>query len=203
MMGSGYERRDSGSEPAGTAASAAKIRVYELAKEFGMAPKDMVAKIRTFGVEVGNHMSNLDGADADRVRRAIERERQESLVEERLRDTVIRRRSRTASAGAGRPAQAPTVVPSVPGPAGVGKAELLARLEKSRLGVARAATAIAGHEEDECPLDHPIAGRMLCGEWILFAGVHDLMHLQQLNSLAEADRDLGPALLPVARDVKL
>ena len=107
-------------------------------------------------------------------------------------------------AAAGRwPAQAPTVVPSVPGPAGVGKAELLARLEKSRLGVARAATAIAGHEEDECPLDHPIAGRMLCGEWILFAGVHDLMHLQQLHSLAEADRDLGPALLPVARDVKL
>ena len=112
MMGSGYERRDSGSEPAGTAASAAKIRVYELAKEFGMAPKDMVAKIRTFGVEVGNHMSNLDGADADRVRRAIERERQESLVEERLSDTVIRRRSRTAPTGAGRPAQAPTAAPS-------------------------------------------------------------------------------------------
>jgi translation initiation factor IF-2 len=112
MMGSGYERRDSGAEPAGTAASAAKIRVYELAKEFGMAPKDMVAKIRTFGVEVGNHMSNLDGADADRVRRAIERERQESLVEERLSDTVIRRRSRTAPAGVGRPAQVPTAAPS-------------------------------------------------------------------------------------------
>ena len=105
MMGSGYERRDSGSEPAGTAASAAKIRVYELAKEFGMAPKDLVAKLRTLGVEVGNHMSNLDGADADRVRRAIERERQESLVEERLSDTVIRRRSRTAPAGAARPAR--------------------------------------------------------------------------------------------------
>ena len=105
-MMSGYERRDSGSEPAGTAVSAAKIRVYELAKEFGMAPKDLVAKVRTLGVEVANHMSNLDGVDADRVRRAIERERQESLVEERLSDTVIRRRSRTASPGAARPAPA-------------------------------------------------------------------------------------------------
>ena len=104
-MMSGYERRDTGSEPSGTAVSVAKIRVYELAKEFGMAPKNLVAKLRTLGVEVANHMSNLDGVDADRVRRAIERERQESLVEERLSDTVIRRRSR--SAGAARPAPAP------------------------------------------------------------------------------------------------
>ena len=105
-MMSGYERRDTGSEPSGTAVSVAKIRVYELAKEFGMAPKNLVAKLRTLGVEVANHMSNLDGVDADRVRRAIERERQESLVEERLSDTVIRRRSR--SAGAARPAPAPS-----------------------------------------------------------------------------------------------
>jgi len=102
MMRSGYERRDSGTE---STSSSGKIRVYELAKEFGMAPKDMVAKIRTFGVEVVNHMSNLDGADADRVRRAIERERQESLVEERLSETVIRRRSRTASPAAVKPAK--------------------------------------------------------------------------------------------------
>ena len=105
-MMSGYERRDTGSEPSGTAVSVAKIRVYELAKEFGMAPKNLVAKLRTLGVEVANHMSNLDGVDADRVRRAIERERQESLVEERLSDTVIRRRSRLA--GAARPAPAPS-----------------------------------------------------------------------------------------------
>ena len=110
-MMSGYERRDPGSEPAGAAVAAAKVRVYELAKEIGMAPKDLVAKARTLGIEVANHMSNLAGADVDRVRRAIERERQESLVEERLSDTVIRRRSRTAPAGAGRPAAARPAAP--------------------------------------------------------------------------------------------
>ena len=116
-MMSGYERRDPGSEPAGTAVSAAKVRVYELAKEIGMAPKDLVAKARTLGIEVANHMSNLAGADVDRVRRAIERERQESLVEERLSDTVIRRRSRTAPAGAGRPAATrPATPPAAPPP---------------------------------------------------------------------------------------
>jgi len=118
-MMSGYERRDSGSEPSGTVVSAAKIRVYELAKEFGMAPKDLVAKVRTLGVEVANHMSNLDGADADRVRRAIERERQESLVEERLSDTVIRRRSRAA--GAARPGPAPAVAVPAPPPPSLGE----------------------------------------------------------------------------------
>jgi translation initiation factor IF-2 len=113
-MMSGYERRDPGSEPAGTAATAAKVRVYELAKEIGMAPKSLVAKVRTLGIEVANHMSNLSGADVDRVRRAIERERQESLVEERLSDTVIRRRSRTAPTGVAQPAAARPAAPSAP-----------------------------------------------------------------------------------------
>jgi len=26
-------------------------------------------------------------------------------------------------------------------------------------------------------------GRLRCGEWLLFAGVHDLMHLEQLEAL--------------------
>jgi translation initiation factor IF-2 len=99
MMGSGFDRRDSGDTTSSTGAGG-RIRVYELAKEFSLAPKDLVAKIRGFGIEVANHMSNLDGADAEKVRRAIERERQESLVETRLNDTVIRRRSRLPSSGA-------------------------------------------------------------------------------------------------------
>ena len=34
-------------------------------------------------------------------------------------------------------------------------------------------------------LDHPLVGRLRCGEWLLFAGVHDLMHLEQLHALAD------------------
>ena len=41
-------------------------------------------------------MSHIEAADVDRIRRALDRERQESLVEERLTDTVIRRRSKSA-----------------------------------------------------------------------------------------------------------
>jgi translation initiation factor IF-2 len=100
MIGSGFDRRDSGGE--GQGASGGKLRVYELAREFGLPPKDLVAKIRALGIDVANHMSNVDAGDADRVRRSIERERQESLVETRLNDTVVRRRSRLPGPASGR-----------------------------------------------------------------------------------------------------
>jgi len=29
-----------------------------------------------------------------------------------------------------------------------------------------------------------VVGRLRCGEWLLFAGVHDLMHLEQLHGIA-------------------
>ena len=82
------------------------------------------------------------------------------------------------------PADAPTVVPGVPGPADATRDTLLLLLDKSRRAMATSAERIAGHERDECPIDHPLVGRLRCGEWLLFAGVHDLMHLEQLDALA-------------------
>ena len=82
------------------------------------------------------------------------------------------------------PPDAPTVVPGVPGPAEAGAEALVTKLEQSQRIVARAARSIAGHEGDPCPLDHPLVGRLRCGEWLLFAGVHDLMHLEQLQAIA-------------------
>jgi hypothetical protein len=81
------------------------------------------------------------------------------------------------------PADAPEVIPGIPGPADVTRDHLLRRLETSQRVIERAARAIAGHEVTECPLVHPLVGRLRCGEWLLFAGVHDLMHLEQLETL--------------------
>lgn len=81
------------------------------------------------------------------------------------------------------PAEPPTVVPGVPGPADATREQLLRRLATSQRIVERAARSIAGHETDPCPLEHPLVGRLRCGEWLLFAGVHDLMHLDQLAAL--------------------
>jgi DinB superfamily len=82
------------------------------------------------------------------------------------------------------PADASPVVPGVPGPPGSSRADLLGKLDKSRRVIARTAQLIAGHESDPCPLDHPLVGRLRCGEWLFFAGVHDLMHLEQLHAIA-------------------
>ncbi len=45
----------------------AKKRVHEIAKENGMSPKDLLARLRAAGVEVGATASNIDEASALRV----------------------------------------------------------------------------------------------------------------------------------------
>jgi len=90
-----------------------------------------------------------------------------------------------ALAATGRfPADAPKVVPGIAGEHGLGREALVRRIGASQRIVERAARSIAGHEEDPCPLEHPLVGRLRCGEWLLFAGVHDLMHLEQLHGIA-------------------
>jgi hypothetical protein len=81
------------------------------------------------------------------------------------------------------PSDAPTVVQGIPGPPDAGREDLVRKIAQSQRLIERAARSIAGHELDPCPLDHPQVGRLRCGEWLLFAGVHDLMHLEQLHGL--------------------
>jgi hypothetical protein len=84
------------------------------------------------------------------------------------------------------PAHAGPVVPGVPGPPDATRELLLRRLTTSQRVIERAARSIAGHETEPCPLEHPLVGRLCCGEWLLFAGVHDLMHLEQLDELGRS-----------------
>jgi hypothetical protein len=89
-----------------------------------------------------------------------------------------------AKAAAGTfPADAPVVVPGIPGPPDADRAHLRQKVRQSQRLIERAGRAVAGHELDGCPLVHPLVGRLRCGEWLLFAGVHDLMHLEQLHDL--------------------
>jgi hypothetical protein len=94
-----------------------------------------------------------------------------------------------ALAASGRwPADAPVVVPGVPGEPIAQRDDLRRRIAHSQRTVERAARSIEGHETEPCPLEHPLVGRLRCGEWLLFAGVHDLMHLEQLHGIEAAFR---------------
>ncbi len=89
-------------------------------------------------------------------------------------------------AAAGRfPADAEQVVQGIPGAPDTDRATLLRKIAQSQRLVERAARIVAGHEAEPCPLDHPQVGRLRCGEWLFFAGVHDLMHLEQLQAIAD------------------
>jgi translation initiation factor IF-2 len=103
-MMSGYNTTE---PPAGP-----RVRIYELAKELAFGHREMVAKVRSLGIEVANHMSHLEPGDVDRVRRAVDRERKESTFEERINDTVIRRRSKSVAPAA--PVAVKPVAPPAP-----------------------------------------------------------------------------------------
>jgi hypothetical protein len=82
-------------------------------------------------------------------------------------------------------ADPPRVRPSIPGRPDATRDELLVLLDKSRRSLRESAAKIAGHELERCPLEHPMIGRLRCGEWLVFVGVHDLMHLEQLHRLQD------------------
>ena len=81
--------------------------------------------------------------------------------------------------------RAPVVTPSVPGRADATLDELVVLLDKSRRAIREAAERIGGHETQRCRMKHPLIGHLRCGEWLLFVGVHDLQHLEQLNRLRD------------------
>jgi hypothetical protein len=86
----------------------------------------------------------------------------------------------------------PVVTPSIPGRPDASREELLMLLEKSARAMRKAAERIEGHELQRCGMDHPLVGRLRCGEWLLFLGIHDCMHLEQMQGLLETDAGDGP-----------
>lgn len=83
-----------------------KVRVYEVARELGMDNRELMNRFAALGIPVRNHMSALEPAEVDRVKRALEKDKAQNTVEERIRPTVVRRRTAAAA-----PAPEPTVAP--------------------------------------------------------------------------------------------
>jgi len=70
-----------------------KTRVYELAKEFGIDNKDLIAQLEKLGIAVKAPSSSLEDSDADKVRREFALGEKNAIVEKRVKRTVIRRRA--------------------------------------------------------------------------------------------------------------
>ncbi|MBN2192859.1 MAG: translation initiation factor IF-2 [Polyangiaceae bacterium] len=95
-----------------------KVRVYEVARDLGLDPKQVVTLFQSIGVtEVKNHMSAV-GADAvERIKRHLDRQQAAKPVEEHIRPGVVKRRvaSRAGDGETSSPvASAPPSRPSSP-----------------------------------------------------------------------------------------
>lgn len=72
-----------------------KVRVYEVARQLGMPNRELVALFQSLGFsEVRNHMSAVEAEVVERIKRKLERQKAPEVVEERIRPTVVKRRSR-------------------------------------------------------------------------------------------------------------
>ena len=69
-----------------------KVRVYEVARELGLENRELIQRIAALGIQVRNHMSVLETAEVDRVKRALDKDRERDTVETKIRPTVTRRR---------------------------------------------------------------------------------------------------------------
>jgi translation initiation factor IF-2 len=137
----------------GTPPPVGRQRVYEIARDVGLGNKELVQKIRALGIEVNNHMSMLDAEDVLRVRRALDKERQESLIEERIQPTVIRRRSKNAPPAPARPAR-PVVSPEeLEAPPVAAAPSAVEEIEEPLPVEAPPEVEAPAHEEDEQPVE--------------------------------------------------
>jgi translation initiation factor IF-2 len=70
----------------------AKIRIYELAKQFGMTNKVLLEKLTEMGMSVKSHMSAVEEEAVPGIKEAVFGGTSEVVTEKRVKSTVIRRR---------------------------------------------------------------------------------------------------------------
>ena len=68
------------------------MRVHELAKELELESKELIAKLKEMGIEVKSHASTLTDEQVKKVKERLVKIVKESIVEQRVMPTVIRRR---------------------------------------------------------------------------------------------------------------
>jgi len=77
----------------------AKIRVYELARDLNMTNKSLIEKIKDMDidVEIKSHMSVLEDEEVAQVKAGLFGQKSETVIETRVKPTVIRRRKKTVA----------------------------------------------------------------------------------------------------------
>ena len=59
-----------------------KIKIHELAKEIGMASKDVLEKAKSLGIDVSSHLSNVTDEQATEIRNAYSKNNKNNVKKE-------------------------------------------------------------------------------------------------------------------------
>ena len=70
------------------------MRVHELAKELRLDNKEFMLKLKDMGIEAKNHMCALNDDQVEKIKERLVKIFKESIVEQRVMPTVIRRRKK-------------------------------------------------------------------------------------------------------------
>ena len=93
--------------------SMSKVRVYEVAKQLNLDPKEAVTLFQSIGVtDVRNHMSSVDTDAVERAKRHLEKKKTHDVVEQRIRSgagAVLKRRAVAKSGAESSPASASAI----------------------------------------------------------------------------------------------
>jgi len=81
------------------------MRVYELARDLNMTNKLLLSKLSEMDIEVKSHMSSLDDETIGKVKFELFGKKEETIVETRVKPTVIRRRRKKAQIDVAPPAE--------------------------------------------------------------------------------------------------
>ncbi len=85
----------------------AKMRVYELARQFNISNRELLEKFEEMKISVKSHMSSVDERTVSLIKEVMFGGKSEVVVEKRVKDTVIRRRKRLVK----RPVEAQEIPP--------------------------------------------------------------------------------------------
>jgi len=70
-----------------------KKRVYELAKDLGIDSKELISRLEKLGIAVKAPQSTLEDTDLEKIQKELLSNEPQEMVEQRIKSTVIRRRT--------------------------------------------------------------------------------------------------------------
>ena len=81
-----------------TGVEVSMVRIFELAREYGIESSDLIDRVRAIGITADDHLSALDPDTVLKIRNMFNQAPPQSVVEERVTRTVVRRRARRRDA---------------------------------------------------------------------------------------------------------